>query len=130
MRRFFLILLGLLQLVAPLVHAHSKQAIPQFGLHLPNLEVYSAVLHAPIVQNTDFLQHADSASVSISTGIQSTVDTDDSLNSDYFPVEPFVFKICLAKAVLNFSPPLEIKRKKLTFLLSAPRAPPHAMRIF
>lgn len=42
MRTFLLMLLAMLQFIAPLVHAHAGQSTSGKGLHLPGLERYQA----------------------------------------------------------------------------------------
>jgi hypothetical protein len=124
-RKFVLIFLGLLQFVAPLVHAHSKQALPQFGLHVPHLEIYSLdKFDSPALQASDYLLGAQEVIVSISNGLKPTVSADFHPLSYYFPPTPFVFAICVAATLLNFSPPRRLQAKKFVFSLASPRAPP------
>lgn len=40
LRKFTVILLAILQLVAPLVHAHAGEKASDLGLHVPGLEMY------------------------------------------------------------------------------------------
>jgi hypothetical protein len=41
-RSFLPLLLAVLQFFAPLLHAHTAQRTPHFGLHIPGLEAYNA----------------------------------------------------------------------------------------
>jgi hypothetical protein len=45
--RWLLITLAILQLVSPLLHAHTSSSEPATGLHLPGLEQYSFFSEAP-----------------------------------------------------------------------------------
>jgi|JFJP01.1.fsa_nt_gi hypothetical protein len=126
-QRFFLIVLGLLQLIAPLVHAHSNLQFSQFGLHLPTLEVYSSdTLPAEsILQAIDSFSAHDSAIVSISHGIKN-VDAPDSESSDIglFFITLFVFAYSVLCTRIHFSPPRDLQIKKTSLSAASPRAPP------
>lgn len=128
-QRFFLIVLGLLQLIAPLVHAHSNLQFSQFGLHLPSLEIYSSsALPAELtLQTIDRFSTYDAAIVSISHGIKN-VDTPDSDNDNsviylFFNIL-FVFAYSILCTRINFSPPRDLKIKKTSLSAASPRAPP------
>lgn len=125
-RRYLLVLLGLLQLVAPLVHAHSGNNFARFGLHLPNLEIYSAVneQQAPTLQPVDDLS-LDDAIVSISTGIKNQQnDADDLSLLLYFPPNPVSISLALSSYEINFSPQPPHRLKTLVHSPQSPRAPP------
>ncbi|MDO8939797.1 MAG: hypothetical protein Q7U98_11625 [Methylicorpusculum sp.] len=47
-RRWLFITLAILQLVSPLLHAHTSSAEPASGLHLPGLEQFSFFSEAPL----------------------------------------------------------------------------------
>ena len=47
LRKFIVIFLVLLQLIAPLVHAHAGEDISNTGLHVPGLEMYSVDRQSP-----------------------------------------------------------------------------------
>ena len=127
LRRYLLVLLGLLQLVAPLVHAHSGNNFAKFGLHLPNFEIYSAAdnQNSPAFQSTDYSACLNDAIVGISTGIQNQQNNaDDLLPLIYFPPVPFVFSPALSCCKINFSPQLEQNSKTPVYSAQSPRAPP------
>jgi hypothetical protein len=126
LRRYLLVLLALLQLVAPLVHAHSGHGFAQFGLHLPNFEIYSVATseNVPLLQSLDYSTQLD-AIVSISTGIQNQHSHADDLSPLlYFPPAAFIFSPTLASCEINFSP--QTLQRFTTFVHSpqSPRAPP------
>ncbi|TAN66984.1 MAG: hypothetical protein EPN17_12190 [Methylobacter sp.] len=57
LRKFTVVFLAILQLIAPLVHAHAGEKISGLGLHVPGLEMYGVVQAA----SYDFsLGHIDS----------------------------------------------------------------------
>ncbi len=127
MRRYLLVLLVLLQMIAPLVHAHSGSDFARFGLHLPNLEVYTVADNqsSPAFQSLDYLASLDDAIVSISTGIQNTQsDSNDLLPLLYFSPSPFVFSPALVSCEINFSPQTTPSFKTLYHSPHSPRAPP------
>ena len=126
LRRYLLVLLGLLQFVAPLVHAHSSNHFSQFGLHLPNLEIYSTVneQQTPFFQSIDYL-NLDDAIVSISTGIQNQQNNADDLSPLlYFPPNPLPLSVALRSCQINFSPQRLQSTKTLVHSPQSPRAPP------
>jgi hypothetical protein len=127
LRRYLLVLLGLLQLVAPLVHAHSGNTFAQFGLHLPTFEVYSATKYqtSPALQSTDYLVNLDNTVVSISTGIQNQQNNADDLSPLlYFPPHPFFISRALSSCEINFSPHQLESSKTFVHSPQSPRAPP------
>lgn len=46
LRKFTVIFLAILQLIAPLVHAHAGEKISSLGLHVPGLEMYGVAQSA------------------------------------------------------------------------------------
>jgi hypothetical protein len=127
LRRYLLVLLGLLQLVAPLVHAHSGSGFFKFGLHLPNFEVYSAENYQnnPVFQSLYYLTNLDDAIVSISTGMQNQQNNADDLSPlFYFPPTLFIFSVALASCEINFSPQSLQNSITLVHAPQSPRAPP------
>lgn len=127
LRPYLLVLLGLLQFVAPLVHAHSGNNFAQFGLHLPNLEIYSTVnqYQAPALQSVDYLAGLNDAIVSISSGIQNQQNDEDDLSPLlYFPPHPVTVSVALSSCKINFSPQLLQISKTFVYSPQSPRAPP------
>lgn len=127
LRRYLLVLLGLLQLVAPLVHAHSGNNFSQFGLHLPSFEIYSTAnnQNTPTLQSLDYLAALDDAIVSISTGIQNQQNNSDDLWSLlYFPPYSVAITPTLISCEINFSPQATLSIKSILHSPQSPRAPP------
>jgi hypothetical protein len=127
MRRYLLVLLGLLQMIAPLVHAHSSNDLTRFGLHLPSFEIYSTseLSISPSLHSIDYLSSLDDAIVSISTGIKNQQnDTYDLSPLLYFPPDSFSITLTLVSCEINFSPQLLQSSKTFLHSPQSPRAPP------
>jgi hypothetical protein len=127
LRRYLLVLLSLLQFVAPLVHAHSGNNFARFGLHLPNLEVYGVAdyQNSPAFQSLDYLADLNDAIVSISTGIQNQQNNADDLSSLlYFPPYAVAITPTLTSCEINFSPQETRTFKTILHTPQSPRAPP------
>jgi hypothetical protein len=127
LHKILLILLGLLQLVAPLVHAHSSHQFTQFGVHLPTFEIYSTPHYPrfPTLQAADYLVNVDDAIVSISTGIKNqTLDVDNLSPLLYFPPHPLTISRALSGCEINFSPQRLPPTKTFVHSPQSPRAPP------
>ena len=69
LQRSLIILLVLLQLVAPLVHAHSGQGVSPEGIHLPGLEFVTSHENENILTISSHSQD-HGAVISVSSGIQ------------------------------------------------------------
>ncbi len=54
LRKFTVIFLAMLQLFAPLVHAHAGEKVPDLGLHVPGLEMYGVEHDAPVSQAASY----------------------------------------------------------------------------
>jgi hypothetical protein len=127
LHKILLILLGLLQLVAPLVHAHSSHQFSQFGVHLPTLEIYSTPHYQrfPTLQAADYSVNVDDAIVSISTGIKNQPLSVDNLSPLlYFPPHPTTISLVLDSCKINFSPQRLQPTKTFVHSPQSPRAPP------
>ena len=139
LRKFTVIFLAILQLIAPLVHAHVGEkvgALPNSGLgtlHVPGLEMYSVgydVSASPVkkfhgnVFTHDF--SADGMLIGIDTGIKyrpfnAAADLD---NSYYLHQQTTIFKTALSATDTNFSPQPQQFVYRLLIPSLSPRAPP------
>ena len=127
LRKFLIIFLTILQLFAPLVHAHASESASNQGLHVPGLEHYSSHHDSSAYFKAHAL-HAcvDGVLISIGVGLKQTSSTaqSDTDNSVYLPMQ-----ISLLSSVAL---PLETYHPRqsqplLTRLLVSPppsRAPP------
>jgi hypothetical protein len=126
LKRFTVILLAILQLVAPLVHAHAGDKVSDLGLHVPGLEIYGADYDFPIAQEVSYDFSSEGILVGIDTGIKdkqvnAPVDVD---NSHYLHQQAPVFNVAISRYDINFSPQQhDVARNPLIPSLS-PRAPP------
>jgi len=129
--KFLLLILVLLQFIAPLVHAHLDDSKPLNGFHLHGFEILSAPYHdnftghnCVIHQLSDHLFDCPDTIISIGNGIkyQKINFTDNSV---------FYFQQCLPTAKftlfyheINFSPQLVVFIKNHLINSQSPRAPP------
>lgn len=127
LRRYLLVLLALLQLIAPLVHAHSSNNFSQFGLHLPNFEIYSVASpeNFPALKSFDYLANLDDAIVSISTGIENQHNNIDDLSPALYPLPSYIsLSLAVVGCGINFSPQSQHSSKTFAHSPQSPRAPP------
>jgi hypothetical protein len=139
LRKFTVIFLAILQLFAPLVHAHVGEKIgllpnPGFGtLHVPGLEKYLVdrdalipqveMLHCNVsVHDSSF----DGMLIGIDTGIKDRqsnagVDLD---HSHYLHQQTAIFKTAISPFDINFSPQSQLFVGRLLIPSLSPRAPP------
>jgi hypothetical protein len=140
LRRFTVIFLAILQLIAPLVHAHAGEKVSDLGLHVPGLEMYgvdeSSMSQAvsydfssgrigsrPIATLPPSLA-VEGIIVSIDTGMkdkQLIVDLD---NSHYLHQEVPAFNAAISPFDINFSPQAQQFVCRLLIPSLSPRAPP------
>ncbi len=129
-RKNLILLLAMLQLFAPLVHAHTGGHKSNQGLHIPGLEPYLIVnQHAPANQNVNLNKadwDAEGILIAVDTGIKKPHDgiivSQDS-GFTLTPYNPLQISL-LINNVSNFSPhPRVAFHKQLHSPLSA-RAPP------
>jgi hypothetical protein len=127
-RCFLLILLGLLQLVAPLVHAHSGRTFAQFGWHLPTFEIFSVNVDTrnsrPRLQAVDLNDTIDSAIISISTGIKQPKSAIDDPKQPIKLTKQIIFNLFFIHQRINFSPHFAQNFKTCVYHPQIPRAPP------
>jgi len=125
LRKFLVIFLAILQLIAPLVHAHAGEKVSGLGLHVPGLEMYGVkhdVLMSTAV-NYDF--HVDGIIVGVDAGMKdnqiNAVDLDD---NHYLHQQATTVKAALSPFDVNFSPQTAQFVSRLLIPSLSPRAPP------
>ncbi|MDO9142630.1 MAG: hypothetical protein Q7U38_20095 [Methylobacter sp.] len=124
LRKFTVIFLAIVQLIAPLVHAHTGEESQGLGLHVPGLEGYGAKPGALTVQAQHPHFSADGIMVGIDTGIQYKQVNADVTGSPYLPQQiPLVNAVTFAFDV-NFSPQPQQFVARLLIPALSPRAPP------
>ncbi len=130
-RQYMIVLLAMLQMFAPLVHAHTGSHDFSQGLHIPGLETYlSGSQHAPANQAVN-LNKADWGSegflVVVDAGIKNPYDgITVSQQNDLvlIPYNPFLIS-SLFENVSNFSPHRQVAFYGQLHSPLSPRAPPH-----
>lgn len=127
LRKFLIIMLAMLQLFAPLLHAHTGgNDFTQGGLHLPGLESYPGNHDAPIFQGVNHDWDAEGLLVVVDAGIKKPQDVFVERADYSFALLPSdqLRVSALPDNDNNFSP----QRQPFSFrrLLSthSPRAPP------
>ncbi|EGW23177.1 hypothetical protein [Methylobacter tundripaludum] len=126
LRKFLFIFLAILQLIAPLVHAHAGEKVSDLGLHVPGLEMYGVKHDALMSQAVNYDFNSDGIIVGVDAGMKdgqdnAVVDLDD---NHYLHQRSALFKTALSPFDTNFSPqPAQFVCRLLIPSLS-PRAPP------
>lgn len=132
LRKFLLLILMLLQLFAPLVHAHAhtEQSLQGFGVHLPELEVFTSTRQQAVLSAVNSLQNAEGVVVGIHAGMQHkplNIHSAQSLDNHYPLLPP-----ALALGVIRLTPAVPVTEvfptTQIAYLLIIPplssRAPP------
>jgi hypothetical protein len=126
LRKSTIIFLAILQLIAPLVHAHTGEENSDFGLHFHGLEMHG-VEHDTLVFHAvshDF--RYEGIIVGIDAGIQNkqvnTVVGSD--HSHYLHQQASVFNVAISPFDINFSPQSQQFVCRLSIPSLSPRAPP------
>jgi len=126
LRKFLFIFLAILQLIAPLMHAHAGEKVSDLGLHVPGLEMYGVKHGALMSQAVNYDANSEGIIVGVDAGMKdgqddAVVDSDD---SHYLHQQSPLFKTALSPFDTNFSPqPTQFVCRLLVPSLS-PRAPP------
>jgi len=128
-RRFLILVLTLLQFIAPLAHAHASEHILKQGLHVPGFELTGSKHFAAIAPEMKSLQNhvsVDGMIVVIDIGVKGNQDkhwiTSDS--PDYLHQQDVVFNVRVCKLDTHFF--LDLSSPNYHTLSSShhPRAPP------
>jgi len=126
LRKFLVIFLAILQLFAPLVHAHAGEKVSDLGLHVPGLEMYGVEHHALVSQAVSYDSSSEGIIVGVDAGmkdkqINAVADLD---NSHYLHQEIPALNAAISPFDTNFSPhPAQFVCRLFIPSLS-PRAPP------
>jgi len=125
-RKFLVIFLAMLQLIAPLVHAHAREKTSIAGLHVPGLEGYSAGHDALMSEAPSHYASAEGIIVGIDAGIKQHQDKPlaDPDNSYYLPQQSPALKTAISLFDSNFSPQSWPLVAQLFPPSHSPRAPP------
>jgi hypothetical protein len=129
LRVYLIFFLALLQLIAPLVHAHAGENLSNKGLHVPGLEIYAAERHAFLSQPTNHIAGSEALIIGVDAGIkhnqaQADADTDAADHSYYLHQEIAIFNAPVSAFDINFSPQPAPFVYRLFIPSLSPRAPP------
>lgn len=125
-RNSLIILIALLQLVAPLVHAHSSESLPQnLGIHLPGLEFIAGNQNLPGAHTEASRIDCCGILIDVGCGVQhskTAMEMPVALNSrQNFTLPNIKFIV----ATINFSPHRPSIFSTASYLQPvSPRAPP------
>lgn len=143
LRKFTVIFLAILQLIAPLVHAHAGEKVSDLGLHVPGLEMYGVEHESSTSQTVSYdFSSGRIGSWPIATlspslaveGIIVGVDAgmkhkqanvaSDLDNSHYLYQQAPAFNAPISPFDINFSPQAPQFICRLLIPSLSPRAPP------
>ena len=133
LRKFIVIVLTMLQFIAPLVHAHASEHGSKQGLHVPGLEHYGAE-HNTLTAQMKALQYnicVDGMVVGVDLGLKQsgTNPQSDSDNNYYLHQQTVVFKTAVSRFDANFSPQSQQFAYPAFIPAHSPRAPPCAINL-
>jgi hypothetical protein len=127
-RQSLIIVLAMLQLFAPLVHAHTGSHNFSQGLHIPGLEPFLPDNHAPVSQKVNFVvdRHTEGFLVVVDAGIKNPHDFIAEIDQSGFALLSFShLQIkCMPACDSNFSPHCQAVTFRKHFSPLSPRAPP------
>jgi hypothetical protein len=126
LRNSLVVVLAMLQLFAPLVHAHSGDKSFNRGLHIPGLEAYYINHDAAVVQNVNFDTHAEGLLVVVDAGIKTPQDSfakSDKVEFVLLPLSQFKLNT-LSFDESNFSPHSQSFCFQRCYPTLSARAPP------
>lgn len=119
------VLLVLLQLIAPLVHAHAdEEGLSNQGIHLPELEHFHVKNDHAFFSSTHPSSTDDCIIINIGTGIKQNKATTAQVTPAYFLPESFTFKQAINQIQINAPPSKQILFPAVSIRLLPSRAPP------
>ena len=124
LRKSLILLIALLQLVAPLVHAHADKEINSGGIHVPGLEFISLDSNTPGFHAIASQVDIHGIIISVSFGIKHKDSTFELSASTFIHHEIKPFNDEFIAYEVNFSPPPCAVISQNFYRPSSPRAPP------
>ena len=122
--KFLIIILALLQLVAPLVHAHADEKYSSHEIHLPRLEHFDIKPDASAYHAITQPSYKASPIISVGTGIKLKKVSTSNTTLFYLPVKNVWFTT-VSKQTLFLPPPQkQIFPAIVQYTLLPKRAPP------
>lgn len=124
MSRILVILLTLLQLVAPLVHAHTGKHDPYEGFHIPQLEFFNAEDEQAVHYGAISHIQSDGMIIDVCSGLKfNNISLDSTEKNCIVSVEKY-FSDHKILALVNFSPHITVSVRQIIHSPNSPRAPP------
>lgn len=124
LRKFTIIFLAILQLIAPLMHAHAGEKAPDLGLHVPGLEMYSVDHNARLFQTVSYDYSAEGIIVGVDAGIKNKPADKVADNSHYLHQQNSAFNAVISPFdMTTLAQPAQFVCQLFIPSLS-PRAPP------
>lgn len=125
-RQSFVIVLALLQLFVPLVHAHTGSNNFNHGLHIPGLELYRVTQDTPVIQSVNVDWDSEGLLVVVDTGIKNPQDNFiENVDPNYVLLPADQLRIsALPQSDCNFSPQSQSFSLRRLAVTHSPRAPP------
>lgn len=125
-RKYLILILALLQLFAPLVHAHTGHKSFTQGLHIPGLELYRTSQDTQVLQAVNSDTNTEGLLILVDAGIKSPQDVMTVIVNNHYallPANQLQINV-LPKTDSNFSPQYRSFHLRELLSISAPRAPP------
>ena len=125
-RQSFVIVLALLQLFVPLVHAHTGSNNFNHGFHIPGLELYRVTQDTPVIQSVNDDWDSEGLLVVVDTGIKNPQDNFiENVDPNFVLLPADQLRIsALPQSDCNFSPQFQSFSLRRLAVTHSPRAPP------
>lgn len=126
LRKSLIVVLAMLQLFAPLVHAHAGDNNFTQGLHVPGLELYLTHQDASVFQNVNHDRVLEGLLVVVDAGIRNPQDISvEGTERSFAPLPSDQLRItALPENDSNYSPQLHPFSFRRLLSPHSPRAPP------
>ncbi len=118
------LILALLQLVAPLVHAHTGEESSAQGLHLPGYEHYNVNHDTPEFHALSHACAEEHSIISVGTGIKHKKNASDPASQYCLPIERFEPNLTIHSSLSPPHPLTQTPISAVHYFLLPSRAPP------
>ena len=125
LNKFLFILLAMLQLVAPLVHAHTAGEFYESGLHVPGLEQFTYSDDSTIARAINDGADGSHLIVDLDVGFIKAAQDNGEVQYYFLIQNGFPLSLSVLRYEINFSPQIHHIPIPSLFLAGlSPRAPP------
>ena len=131
--KFLIVILALLQLVAPLVHAHADEKHSSQEIHLPGLEHFDVTPDSSTYHATTQPAYKTYSIISVGTGIKHKKVFTNNASLFYLPVKNFCFTTVNKQTLFLLLPQKQTLPAIAQYTLLPTRAPPilfYTKRVF